>query len=308
MANIFITAAITGSIHLPVLSPYLPITEQQIIDDAVAACEAGAAVVHIHARNPENGQPSVDKELLKAVLSGIKERCAAVICLTGGAGLGMSLEERASGQKLFRPEIGSCNVGSFNFNLAPLGKKCGGNYKYPWEGEYVDFTDDFAMVTTFKQARYLMQNMYDQGTVPEVELYDLGMINNLAYLKGEGVLKGPLYVQFVLGILGGLPASVDNLLMMVNTAKKQLGDDFFWSCAGAGKEQLNMAAVTLALGGNVRVGLEDNLYLRRGVLAKSSAEQVAGVRQMAELMGHTILGPDEARAHIGLKGKNNVNF
>jgi uncharacterized protein (DUF849 family) len=310
MSKIFITAAITGAIHTPSLSEYLPVTEQQIIDQAVGAAEAGAAVVHIHGRNPQTGQPSVDKGVIGTILAGIKKRSNVVICLTTGAGLGMSLEERVSGVPLFKPEIASCNSGSFNFYLGPLAKnKRMLQPKFDWEKSYLEMTEDFIFSNTFKGLRYYLKTMYEHGALPEFEVYDTGMINNLAYLKDEGTLKGLIYIQFVMGIMGGMPATVDNLSYMRRTADEQFGKGgYVWSCAAAGRNQFPLVAAALAMGGNARIGLEDNLYLRPGVLAKSSAEQVTATRSIAETMGLEVGSPDDARAILKLKGIDNVAF
>ncbi|MDR2050327.1 MAG: 3-keto-5-aminohexanoate cleavage protein [Deltaproteobacteria bacterium] len=310
MAKIFITAAITGAIHTPTLSEYLPLTEQQIIDQAVGAHEAGAAVVHIHGRDPATGRPSVDKGVIGTILSGIKKRCNVAICLTTGAGLGMSLEERVSGVPLFGPEIASCNSGSFNFYLGPLAK----NKKmqkplFDWEVPYLESTEDLVFSNTFKGLRYYIKTMHEHGSLPEFEVYEAGMINNIAYLREEGTLKGLIYIQFVMGIMGGLPASVDNLVFLRQTADNLLGKGgYVWSCAAAGRNQFPIIAAGLAMGGNIRVGLEDNLYLKPGVLAKNSAEQVTAVRSIAEAMGYEIATSDEARAVLKLKGGDKVKF
>jgi uncharacterized protein (DUF849 family) len=310
MAKIYITAAITGAIHTPTLSEFLPVTEQEIIDQAVGAYEAGAAVVHIHGRDPKTGQPSVDKEVIGKILSGIRKRCNVIICLTTGAGLGMSLEERVSGVPLFKPEVASCNAGSFNFYLGPLARhKKMSNPKNAWEMPYLLNTEDFVFSNTFKGLRYYLRTMYENGTLPEFEVYEVGMINNLAYLREEGTLKGPIYIQFVMGIMGGIPATVDNLVYMHKTADELLGrDGYIWSCAAAGRAQLSLVSAALAMGGNARVGLEDNLYLRPGVLAKSSAEQVTAIRSIAETMGHEIADSGAARAILKLQGNDKVSF
>ncbi|MDR1946253.1 MAG: 3-keto-5-aminohexanoate cleavage protein [Desulfovibrio sp.] len=310
MAKIFITAAITGAIHTPTLSEYLPVTEQEIIDQAVGAGEAGAAVVHIHGRDPGTGQPSVDKDVIGNILSGIKRRSNVVICLTTGAGLGMGLEERVSGVPRFKPEIASCNAGSFNFYLGSLARhKKMANPKHAWELPYLENTEDFVFSNTFRGLRYYVKTMYENGALPEFEVYEVGMINNLAYLREEGTIRGTIYIQFVMGIMGGIPATVDNLVYMRRTADELLGrDGYIWSCAGAGRAQLPLVSAGMAMGGNARVGLEDNLYLKPGVPAKSNAEQVTAIRTIAENMGHEIAGSDEARKILGLKGIDKVAF
>lgn len=308
MANkIFITAAITGAIHIPTMSEYLPVKPDQIIDQAVGAYEAGAAVVHIHARNPETGAPSQDPNIMRQILTGIKSRCDVIICVTTGAGLGMSVEERLIGVPTFKPEIASCNAGSFNFYIYPIAEKIK-SFKHDWELPYLEQTDDFIFSNTFKGVRKYVETMYAHGTLPEFEVYDVGMINNIAYLKNKGVIKSPIYIQFVMGIMGGLPATVPNLAYMVTTAKQLLGDDFVWSCAAAGRHQFHLVPAAMAMGGNARVGLEDNLYLRPGVLAKNSAEQVTQIREIAERMGYEIASTTEARDILKLKGIDKVAY
>ncbi len=304
---IFITAAITGAIHTPSLSEYLPITPEQIIDQAVGAHAAGAAVVHIHARNPQTGAPAQDQALMKQILTGIKARCNVIACVTTGAGLGMSLEERLASVPVFKPEIASCNAGSFNFYIAPIAGKLT-NPKFDWELPYVQNTDDFVFSNTFRGITKYVETMYANGSLPEFEVYDVGMINNIAYLRDKGVIKHPIYIQFVMGIMGGIPATVHNLAFMVDTAKQLLGDDFVWSCAAAGRSQFRLVPAAIAMGGHARVGLEDNLYLRPGVLAKSSAEQVTQIREIAERMGFNVASSDQARQILKLKGLDKVGF
>jgi uncharacterized protein (DUF849 family) len=310
MAKLFITAAVTGAIHTPSLSEHLPLTEQQIIDQAVGAYEAGAAIVHIHGRNPKTGEPSVDKGVIGSILSGIKKRCNVAICLTTGAGLGMGIEERVSGVPLFKPEIASCNAGSFNFYLGPLARhKNLAEPKFEWELPYLKNTEDFVFSNTFMGLRYYLKTMDEHGTRPEFEVYEVGMINNIKYLYDEGILKDPIYIQFVMGIMGGIPASVDNLVFLRRTADDAFGKDgYIWSCAAAGRNQFPIVSAGLAMGGNVRVGLEDNLYLKPGVLAKNSAEQVSAIKGIAEAMGHEVATSDDARAVLKLKGRGKTAF
>lgn len=305
MRKIIITAAITGAVHTPGMSPYLPITQKEIIDDAVKAKEAGASVVHIHARNPENGEPTSDINLLKEIVSGIKEKCDVAICITTGGQIGMSLEERIAAIPVLKPELASCNAGSINFVLEPSAKKL--KPKFSWEKLFLEGTKDLIFSNTFKSLEYYVEEMNRVNTRPEFEVYDIGMINNIAHFVKEGVIRKPIYLQFVMGILGGIPATVENLVFMVKTAKEQLGE-VNWSVAAAGKHQFPITTAALTMGGNVRVGLEDNLYLKPKVLAKSSAEQVTQIREIAQGLGFEIASPDEARSILGLKGKNEVNF
>ena len=305
--TIFITAAITGAIHVPTMSEYLPITPEQIIEQAVGAHAAGAAVVHIHARNPQTGAPSQDPALMKQILTGIKARCDVICCVTTGAGLGMSTEERLVSVPAFKPEIASCNAGSFNFYIYPIAEKYK-DFKNEWELPYLKQTEEFIFSNTFKGISTYVETMYANGTLPEFEVYDVAMINNLAYLKAKGIVKDPIYIQFVMGIMGGIPATVQNLAFMVDTAKRQLGDDFVWSCASAGRTQFHLVPAAMAMGGNARVGLEDNLYLRPGVLAKNSGEQVTQIREIAERMGFKIATSAQARETLKLKGLDKVGY
>lgn len=305
MSKTIITAAITGAIHTPGMSPHLPITPDEIVEDAVRACEAGAAIVHIHARDPKDGRPSADVDLMKGIVSEIKKKCDVIICITTGGSIGMPLDQRIASIPALKPELASCNAGSINFVIEPAARKL--NPVYDWEVPYLNGTKDLIFSNTFHSFERYINEMYKVGAMPEFEVYDVGMINNLAYFLNEGILKRPIYIQFVMGILGGIPASVENLIFMLKTAKNQLGD-FNWSVAAAGRNQFTMTTAALTLGGNVRVGLEDNLYLAPKVLAKSSAEQVTKIRGIAEALFKEIASPDEARSILGLKGKSEVAF
>ena len=294
MNKTIITAAITGAVHIPSMSEYLPVTPQQIIDDAVAAYEAGAAVVHIHGRKEKNGEPTGDPEIMKNIVEEIRKRCNVVIGITTGGAIGMSSEERLPAVPFCKAELASCNAGSVNFCFSPIADKIK-IPKYDWEIPFVKNTYDLPFVNTFQGIEDYIKVMGENGTKPEFEVYEVGMINNIAYFMKKGLLKGPIYLQFVLGIMGGLPATVDNLLFLYNTAKKQLGDNFVWSCAAAGKDQFNIVTTAVILGGNARVGLEDNLYIKKGQLAKSNAEGVKKIKEIVELLGKEIATPEEAR-------------
>lgn len=299
--KVIITAAITGGIHTPTMSPYLPVTPAQIIDDAVKAHEAGAAVVHIHARNRDTGKPTPDLTVMEEIIDGIKKQCNVITCITTGGAMDMTIEQRIAVVPRFKPELASCNAGSVNFVLTPAAERIK-EPKFDWEVPYLESTFDMVFMNTFKGIEHYVRTMNEHNTVPEFEVYDVGMINNIAYFIKKGIIKEPVYIQFVLGVLGGLPASVDNLVYLLKTAREQLGE-FNWSCAAAGKFQFPMTTAALAMGGNVRVGLEDNLYLRPGVLAKSSAEQVIQIKEIAERLGIAAATSDEARSMLGLRGK-----
>jgi len=301
-----ITAAITGSIHTPTMSDYLPITPKQISDEAVRACEAGAAVCHVHARNPETGMPVPDVNLMKEIITGIKSRCNMVVCITTGGGLGMTIEQRVAPVTLYRPELGSFNAGSINFALFPVIPRYK-EWKFEWEKQYLGMTEDFIFANTFKSMKEYCAKFNETGTKPEFEIYDAGMVHNVAFMIQAGYVKKPVYIQFVMGVLGGITPSCENLLFLVDYANKMIGDFEFSVCV-AGRAQFPICTQSLLIGGNVRVGLEDNLYLDKGRMAKSNAEQVAKIARIAGELGIDPATPDEARSILGLKGIDKVNF
>ncbi len=301
-----ITAAITGSIHTPTMSEYLPITPQQIADEAVRAYEAGAAVCHVHARNPETGMPVPDVNLMRDIITKIKSRCNIVVCITTGGGLGMTVEQRVAPVTLYKPELASFNAGSINFALfhaIPRYKE----FKFPWEKQYLSMSEDFIFPNTFKSMREYCAIFAEHGTKPEFEIYDSGMVNNIAFMIEAGYVKKPVYIQFVMGVLGGITPSSENLLFLVEYANKLIGDFEFSVCV-AGRAQFPICTQSLLLGGNCRVGLEDNLYLDRGKMAKSNAEQVAKMVRIARELSIDPATPDEARQILGLKGMDKVNY
>lgn len=309
MAKVIVTAAITGSIHTPTMSPYLPVTPEQIAEQAIGAYEAGAAVVHIHVRNPKTGQPISDMNLFGEVLSKVKSKCNVVICTTTGGGLGMTPQERIKVVPTFSPEIASFNGGSVNFGLFDIPERMKiEEWKYPWEKEYLKMTEDLVFANTFKSLKEFAQTFEQNNTKPELEIYDVGMINNILYLVKKGILRKPVYLQFVMGVMGGIPPSVQNLVFLYETARRAFGDDFVWSVCVAGHAQLPICSVALAMGGNIRVGLEDSLYASKGVLAKSSAEQVKKIIRIANELGIETATPDEAREILGLKGLDKVGY
>ena len=307
MDKFVISAALTGAIHTPTMSPHLPITPDEIAEDARRAWEAGAAVVHVHARDPETGQPSGDSALFGEVLRKIREKCDAVVCTSTGGGLGMPVEQRVAVVSTYSPELASLNAGSLNFALFPILDKLK-EFKHEWEPQYLQMTEDFIFPNTFKTLREFNAYFVQEGTKPEFEIYDVGMLSNLAFLISKGNVKKPVYLQFVLGILGGLPATVNNLVYLHNTAKELFGDDFVWSVCAAGKTQFRMCNLALLMGGFTRVGLEDNLYLEKGRLAKSSGEQVEKVVRIAKEHGLEPASPEEARQILSLKGAGEVKF
>ncbi|MBU0927050.1 MAG: 3-keto-5-aminohexanoate cleavage protein [Spirochaetes bacterium] len=306
MGKVIITAALTGAVHVPSMSPYLPRTAEEIIEDAVLAHAAGAAVVHIHGRNSADGSPSSDVGLIRSIVEQIKKRCDAVIGITTGGRVGMTTDERLRAVSELKPEMASCNAGSMNFVLSPIAEKIK-EPKYPWEIPFLQGTRDIVFSNTFSSMESYMRIMYGNGTCPEFEVYDAGMINNLAYFLDKGIARPPLYIQFVLGVLGGMAATPDNLLFLVRSARELLGD-FVWSCAAAGRNQFALTTLAATIGGNVRVGLEDNLYLKPGALAKSSAEQVTLIREILDRLGLEAATPEEARKILSLKGLDHVEY
>ncbi len=297
--KVIFTAAITGAVHIPSMSEYLPDTPDKIIAEAVAAHEAGAAVVHLHAREAANGRPSSDPKLMKYITDGVRERCDVVVGITTGGAIGMGIQERLASVPVCKAELASCNAGSVNFCFSPIADKIK-NPKHDWEIPFVKNTYTVPFANTFKDIEDYVRVMSEHDTKPEFEVYEVGMLSNIAYFVKMGLVKPPVYVQFVLGVMGGLPATVDNLLFLYNTAQKVLGDQFVFSCAAAGKDQFDIVTTAMILGGNVRVGLEDNLYLSKGVLAKSNAEPVAKMVEVAKLLGRQAATPDEAREILGL--------
>ncbi|MDI9559469.1 MAG: 3-keto-5-aminohexanoate cleavage protein [Pseudomonadota bacterium] len=304
--RVVITAAISGSIHTPSMSKYLPISPQEIADEAVRSYEAGAAVCHIHVRNPETGQPISDINLFKEAITRIKNKCNMVICITSGGGLGMTAEQRLVPVATFKPELASFNAGSVNFALFHALDRYK-EFKFEWEEKYLKMTEDFIFPNTFKSMKDFARIFTENGTKPEFEVYDSGMINNIAFMIEKGQVKKPVYIQFVMGVLGGITPSPENLLFLVDYAKKLIGDFEFSVCV-AGRAQFSICTQSLLLGGNCRVGLEDNLYLEKGKMAKSNAEQVAKIIRIARELGIEPASADEARKILGLKGMDKVNF
>ncbi|RTZ99739.1 MAG: 3-keto-5-aminohexanoate cleavage protein [Deltaproteobacteria bacterium] len=307
MDKFIVTAALTGAIHTPTMSPHLPITPDELAEEARRAYEAGAAVVHVHARNPETGQPSADSALFGEILAKIKDACDAIVCTTTGGGFGMTVEQRVAVVKTYSPELASLNAGSLNFALHPLLDKIR-DFKHEWEPQYLAMSEDFIFPNTFKTLREFADFFAREDTKPEFEIYDVGMINNLSFLLNKAQIKKTVYLQFVLGILGGLPATVGNLVFLLNTARETFGDNFVWSVCAAGRAQLPMCTAALLMGGFTRVGLEDSLFLEKGKMAQSSAEQVEKVIRIARELGLEPATPDEARSILKLKGLDRINF
>jgi 3,5-dioxohexanoate:acetyl-CoA acetone transferase len=306
--KVIITCAITGSIHTPTMSPYLPVTPDQITAQAIEAAEAGAAILHLHARDPETGQPTADPGVFMQFLPNIRNGCDAVINITTGGSSMMTLEERLAAPNLAQPEMASLNMGSMNFGLFPM-KRRHQEWKYEWEPRLLDATREVVFRNTFADIEQIFDQLGNRhGTRFEFECYDVGHIQTLAFYLREGLIKKPVFVQFVLGVLGGIDASPENLLHMKATADRLLGDQYRFSVLSAGRLQIPLATIGAILGGNVRVGLEDSLLIARGRLAESNAEQVRKIRRILEELGYQIASPDEARHMLGLKGADKVNF
>ncbi len=306
MKKAIITAALTGSIHTPSMSPYLPVTARQLIDEILAVHAAGGTVCHLHVRDQETGLPNADQDIYREVASEVKKHCDIILCTTTGGKLGAPVEQRVAVATTLRPELATLNAGSLNFALFQIVDKIK-DWKFDWEKPYLESTDDFIFPNTFKTMRQYLETFEKTGTKPEFEIYDTGMINNLAFLIQKGIAKKPVYLQFVMGILGGIPATAQNLVHLHETACRQIGEFEFSVCA-AGNTQFPMCTLSLMMGGHARVGLEDNLYLEKGVLAKSNAEQVAKIIRIARELGIEPATPAEGRAILGLKGLDQVNF
>lgn len=305
--KVIITCAITGSIHTPSMSPHLPITPDQIAAEAIAASEAGAAMLHLHARNPDTGAPDQNPKLFAQFLSRIKQNTNSIINITTGGGLGMSMDDRLAAAKWAKPEVASMNMGSVNFNISGAGAKVT-HWLHDWEQPYLEKTKDFILSNTFAQIERGMRELSDVGTRFEFECYDIAHLYNLAHFAERKIVSPPFFIQGVFGILGGIGAEPENLMHMKATADRLFGRDFLFSALAAGRHQLPMVTLSALLGGSVRVGLEDSLYAGRGRLAASNAEQVAKIRRILEELSLSIATADEARALMQTKGGDQVGF
>ncbi len=306
--SVIITCAVTGGIHTPTMSEYLPITPQEIADDAVAAAKAGASILHLHARDPENGRPTPDPKVFMEFLPRIKQQTDAVVNITTGGGLGMTLEERLAAAVAASPEMTSLNMGSFNFGLFPIADKIK-DWKYDWEQPYIEGTKEFIFKNTFGDIeRTMIELGQGHGVKFEFECYDVGHLYNLAHFVDRKLVEPPFLIQTIFGIMGGIGADEENLMHMRRIANKLFGDDYEWSVLAAGRHQMSFVTQAAILGGNVRVGLEDSLYISKGELAKSNADQVAKIRRIVEDLSLTVATPEEARKRLKLKGGDRVNF
>lgn len=305
--KVIITCAVTGAIHTPTMSPYLPITPDEIAADAIGAAEAGAAILHLHARNPENGKPDQTPEAFARFLPRVKQATNAAINITTGGSPYMKVEERVLPAATFKPEVASLNMGSINFGLYHLAPRYE-TFKFDWEKPHLEATRDLVFRNSFKDIEYILETCYDNGTRFEFECYDIAHLYNLAHFADRDLVKAPFFVQSVFGLLGGIGTHPEDVMHMKRTADRLFGADYRWSVLGAGSSQLRIATQAAAMGGNVRVGLEDSLWAGKGKLATSSADQVRMVRQVIEGLGLAVATPDEARAILQLKGGDKVGF
>ncbi|GAB4171288.1 MAG: 3-keto-5-aminohexanoate cleavage protein [Thalassobaculales bacterium] len=306
--KVIITCAVTGSIHTPTMTPYLPITPDQIAAESIAAAEAGASIIHLHARNPEDGNATPDPDVFMQFLPRIKQATDAVVNITTGGGHGMSLQERLAAPLRASPEMCSLNMGSMNFGLYPMLDRYK-EWKYAWEPAALERSRDFIFRNTFKDIEYVLKELGEgHGTRFEFECYDIGHLYNLAHFLDRGLVKPPLFVQTIFGILGGIGADPENLMHARRIADGLFGRDYKWSILAAGRHQMALCTMGAIMGGNVRVGLEDSIYVAKGQLAKSNAEQVAKIRRILADLSLEVATPAEARQMLALKGGDQVKF
>lgn len=305
--KVIISCAVTGSIHTPSMSPHLPVTADQIASQAVDAANAGAAILHLHARQEGTGRPTQDVAEYVKFLPRIRDKCDAIINITTGAGLGMSLDERLAAANHFKPEIASMNMGSFNFNISAAAGRSGG-FEHDWEKPYLENTKDFILSNTFAQIERGLTDLNAHGTRFEFECYDVGHLYNLAHFVDRGLVQPPFFIQSIFGILGGIGPDPENLMHMKATADRLFGEDYYLSVLAAGRYQFPLVTMSAILGGNVRVGLEDNLYLGKGQLAPTNAAQVSKIKYILEELSLQVASPDEARHMLRTKGSDQVAF
>lgn len=306
--KIIITCAVTGGVHTPTMSDALPVTPDEIAEQSIAAAEAGASILHLHARDPRTGEPTPDPAVFMQFLPRIKQATDAVVNITTGGGVTMSVEERLAAPLQARPEMCSLNMGSMNFAIFPMADRYS-SWKHSWEEPYLRNTDNHIFRNTFRDIEKIIRDLGEtHGTRFEHECYDVGHLYNLAHFVDRGLIKPPFFVQIIFGILGGIGADMRNLMFMKETADRLFGDDYRWSVLAAGRNQMSFATQAAMMGGNVRVGLEDSLYIGKGTLARSNAEQVAKIRRIVEELGLEIATPAEARAMLALKGGDLVGF
>lgn len=308
MSKVIISCAVTGSVHTPSMSPHLPITPAEIAEQAIGAAEAGAAILHLHAREPDSGKPSADPQLFMQFLPRIREASDAVLNITTGGGQGMALEDRLAAAMTAAPELASLNMGSMNFGLYPMLQRQK-EFRHEWERTYLEASKDFIFRNTFGDLEYILETLgKGKGTKFEFECYDTSHLYNLAHFLDRKLVTPPLFVQSIFGLLGGTGADAENLMHAKRLADKLFGDDYRWSVMAAGRHQLPFVTMGAINGGNVRVGLEDSLYIGRGRLATSNGEQVTRIRTILEALSLEVASPAEARELLALKGGDNVDF
>ncbi|WP_457940361.1 3-keto-5-aminohexanoate cleavage protein [Mesorhizobium sp. 10J20-29] len=306
--KVIISCAVTGGIHTPTMSDALPITPDEIARSGIEAAEAGAAILHLHARDPETGAPTADPKVFMEFLPRLKQSTKAIVNITTGGGVGMSMDDRIAAAVRAEPEITSLNMGSMNFAIFPAAKRYD-NWKFDWEKKYIEDTDNNIFPNTFRTIDYVIKELADKrGVRFEHECYDISHLYNTEYFYRSGRLKPPIFIQFIFGILGGIGPDLDHLVHMKNTADKLFGEDYVFSVLAAGRHQMNFCTASALLGGSVRVGLEDSLYIGKGELASSNAQQVAKIRSIVENLSLEIATPDEAREILGTKGGDAVRF
>lgn len=307
MPKFILNCAVTGAIHTPTMAPYLPIKPEDIAAQAIEAAQAGASTVHVHARHPENGMPTGDLDIMGEIVSTIHAKSDVVICITTGGGLNMTVDQRIASVPRFKPELASCNLGSINFALFPVTAKFQ-EWKYDWEQAYLEGSKGFIFSNTFADLERIFEVMDENDTKPEFEAYDVGHLHNLHYYFSQERLKNPVYIQFVMGILGGITATIPHLVHMKQTADQLFQGRALFSTIAAGRNEFALGATSMLLGGGVRVGLEDNLWLSKGEMAKSNAQLVEKMVRIAGEFGYEPYTPDETRRVLGLKGRDKVNM
>jgi uncharacterized protein (DUF849 family) len=305
--NVIITCAVTGAIHTPSMSPHLPVTPEEIADAAIGAAEAGAAIVHLHARDPKDGKPTQDPKMFMKFLPTIAAKSNVVINLTTGGAPTMGVEERLQPALQLKPEVASLNMGSMNFGLYEMLNRFK-DFKFDWEQPYLETSDDRIFKNTFKDIAHILESCGNNNTRFEIECYDIGHLYTAAHFLDRGLIKPPLLIQSVFGIRGGIGPHPEDVMHMKRTADRLFGDQYLWSVLGGGRSQMYVAVQSAVMGGNVRVGLEDSLWGGKGKLAKSNAEQVSKIRRILEELGLEIATPDDARAMLKLKGRDKVGF
>jgi len=307
MPKFILNCAVTGAIHTPTMAPYLPIKPKDIAAQAVEAAQAGASTVHVHARDPESGMPTGNLEVMGEIVSAIHAKCDAVICISTGGGMNMSVEDRIAAVPRFKPELASCNLGSMNFALFPVLEKFN-QWKHSWEPQYLEMSKDFIFRNTFADLERILNVFEASGTKPEFEAYDIGHLHNAHHFYSKDRIASPFYVQFVTGILGGIASTIPHLVHMKQTGESLFGKDFMFSTIGAGRHEFPLATTSMLLGGGARVGLEDNLWLAAGQMAKTNAELVEKMVRIAKKLDYEPASPDETRKILKLKGRDQVNM